>query len=143
MARPTSVSAASWIWMLTALFTTFTIANILTATEMLVMFTEMNGAQEDLEAGVAISWFGLLLAVAMMAAMAVQVIAAVKLRDGERWARFVLSVVAFFALLGVLSDITMISAWLLLAANVVAVVLVYGQSASKFLAPRDRALVPA
>ena len=143
MARPTSISAASWIWMLGALFTTFTIANVLTATEMLVGFTGMSGAEEDLQAGVVISWFGWLMAVFLLAAMTVQVVAAVKLRDGARWARLVLTVVAFFCLLGVITDITMISAWLLLAANVVAVVLVYGQSASDFLAPRDRDLVAA
>lgn len=143
MARPTSVSTASWIWMLSALFTTFTIANILTATEMLVVFTDLSGAEEDLQAGMVISWFGWIMAISLLAAMTVQVVAAVKLRDGERWARFVLSVVAFFSLMGVLVDITMLSAWLLLAANVVAVVLAYGQSAAEYLAPRDRDLVSA
>ena len=143
MARPTSVSAASWIWMFTALFTTFTVANILTATEILVVFADLNASMDDLPPGEAFSWFGWMLAIAAMVAMAVQVVAAVKLRDGAVWARLVLSVFAFFSLLGVLADFTMVSAWLLLAANVVALVLAYGQSASEFLEQRHNTLVSA
>ena len=143
MARPTSVSAASWIWMFTALFTTFTIANILTATEILVVFADLNAGMDDFPPGEAFSWFGWMLAIAAMIAMAVQVAAAVKLRDGAGWARLALSVFAFFSLLGVLADFTMVSAWLLLAANVVALVLAYGQSASEFLEQRHNTLVSA
>lgn len=143
MQRPASVSAASWIWMLSALFTTFTVANILTATEVLVVSADMPGGPTDLPSAVVISWFGWLLAGSMLLAMAAQVVAAVKLRDGESWPRIVLSVVAFFSVVGVLMDITMVSAWLLLAAHVVAMVLTFGQSASEFLTPRVRETVPA
>lgn len=141
MSRPSSVSIASWIWLLAGLFTTFTIANIVAATNVLSVFTEMGGTEDDLAAGEVIGWFGFLLATALMITMVIQVVAAVKLRDGARWARVLLSIAAFFSLLAVAYDFTLLTSWLLLAANVVALVLAYGQTASEFLESRPKSLV--
>jgi hypothetical protein len=75
--------------------------------------------------------------------MVVQVVAAVKLRDGEGWARVLLSIAAVISLVAALYDITMWSAWVLFVANVVAMALAYGDAATDYLEGRPAYLVAA
>jgi hypothetical protein len=51
MTRPTSVSIASWIWLFCGLFTTVTIAEVLSATTVLAVLTGLAVDGEDLVAG--------------------------------------------------------------------------------------------
>ncbi|MFN3600811.1 MAG: hypothetical protein ACK4UY_05415 [Dietzia sp.] len=141
MSRPLSVSIASWIWLFCGLFTTVTIVSVLTATNVLAMAVGM-GAEEG-ERGVveAVGWFGWALAVGLFAAMVVQVVAAVRLREGARWSRALLTTAASFSLLAVLYDPTLWSAWVLLVANAVALVLTYDDSALDYLDARQERLV--
>lgn len=133
MTRPTSITAASWIWLFCGLFTTFTIANVLSATNVLAFMVELGGTEEELTAVPVIGWFGTILALILAAAMIVQVVAAVKLRDGARWARVLLTIAAAVVLVTGLWDITLWTAWVLLAAHVVALALAYGDSATAYL----------
>lgn len=141
MSRPSTVTVASWIWLFCGLFTTLTIANVLAATNLLAFVVEVGGTEDALTAVPVIGWTGTIIAMALAAAMLVQVVAAVKLRDGERWARVLLSIAAGIALVTALWDITLWSAWVLLAANMVAVVLAYSDSATDYL--EGRAPYPA
>lgn len=138
MSRPSSVTIASWIWLFCALFTTWTIVNILTATNMLAFLSQTGGPEEDLVASVAITWTGQIMAAALAVAMVVQVIAAVKLRDGAGWARILLAIAAGISLLAVLYDITLITAWILFVANVVALVLAHNETSSDYLAAQSK-----
>ena len=80
-----------------------------------------------------IGWVGVGIVLALFAAMVLQIVAAVKLRDGARWARVLLTISAVIALLTALYDITLWSAWVLLVANIVALVLAYSDSADAYL----------
>ncbi|MDX2358726.1 hypothetical protein [Dietzia sp. PP-33] len=143
MTRPSSVSIASWIWLFCGLFTTVTIAEVLSATNVLAVLTGLAVDGEDLVAVDVISGFGWLIAATLFAAMVVQVVAAVKLRDGEGWARVLLSIAAVISLVAALYDITMWSAWVLFVANVVAMALAYGDAATDYLEGRPAYLVSA
>lgn len=143
MTRPSSVSIASWIWLFCGLFTTVTIAHVLSATNLLAFVTGLTVESADLGAVEVIGWFGWVIAAGLFAAMVVQVVAAVKLRDGERWALVLLSITAAFSLLAVLYDITLWSAWLLFLANAVAMVLAYSDTASDYLELQPERLVSA
>lgn len=143
MSRPSSVTTASWIWLFCGLFTTVTIANVLSATSLMAFVAGVTVDEDQLLAVDVISGLGWVMAAGLFAAMVAQVVAAVKLRDGERWARALLTVTAAFSLVAVLYDITLWSAWLLLAANAVAMVLAYGDTASDYLETRPQRLVAA
>lgn len=132
MTRPNSVTAASWIWLFCGLFTTITIANVVAATNVLAFIVAFGGTEDDLMAVEVIGWMGTLMAVCLVVSMLVQVVAAVKLRDGARWARVLLTISAVIALLTTLYDITLWSAWVLLAANIAALVLAYGETATDY-----------
>lgn len=142
MQRPTSVSIASWIWLGCALLGTFAVSNILYASEFIAVFVGAGGTEEDLAASQVIGVAGVIGAVIAMAAVAIQVVAAVELRDGARWARVLLTISAALALVGALIDLTDWSAWVLLAANIVALALAYGNAASAFLDAQRRDAVP-
>ncbi|UVE96404.1 hypothetical protein [Dietzia sp. B32] len=136
MSRPSSVTIASWIWLFCGLFTTLTIADVLSATNLLAFVVEIGGTADELSAVPVIGWLGTIIATALAAAMIAQVVAAVKLRDGARWARVLLTIAAGITLVAALWDITLWSAWVLLAAHMVALVLAYGDSATAFLEAR-------
>ena len=138
MQRPTSVSVASWIWLGCALLGTVAVSNILLASEFIAVFVGAGGTEEELAASQVIGVVGVIGAVIAMAAVAIQVVAAVELRDGARWARVLLTISASMALVGALVDLTDWSAWVLVAANVVALVLAYGESASAYLEAQRR-----
>ncbi|MFN3340521.1 MAG: hypothetical protein ACK40Z_12550 [Dietzia sp.] len=141
MTRPLSVSIASWIWLFCGLFTTVTIVSVLTATNVLALFVGMGVDAGEPGAVEVIGWFGWSLAVGLFAAMVVQVVAAVKLREGARWSRALLTTAASFSLLAVLYDPTLWSAWLLLVANAVALVLTYHDTALDYLEVQPQQLV--
>ena len=133
MSRPSTITTASWIWLFCGLFTTFTIANVLAATNVLIVFFEMEASADDLAVVEVIGWVGTAIVLALTAAMLLQTVAAVKLRDGARWARVLLTISAFIALVTALYDITLWSAWVLLIANIVALVLAYSDTATTYL----------
>lgn len=133
MSRPSTITTSSWIWLFCGLFTTFTIANVLAATNVLVVFLEIEATAEELTVVEVIGWVGVGIVLALFAAMVLQIVAAVKLRDGARWARVLLTISAVIALLTALYDITLWSAWVLLVANIVALVLAYSDSADAYL----------
>ena len=137
MSRPPSVTVASWIWLFCGLFTTLTIANVLAATNLLAFVVELGGTEDELTAVPVIGWIGAIIAMGMAAAMILQVVAAVKLRDGERWARVLLTIAAGLTLVTALWDITLWSAWVLLAAHLVAFILAYTDSATAYLEERS------
>lgn len=141
MTRPFSVTIASWIWLLCGLFTTVIIANVLSTTVLAAFATGAGVDQDNVGTVDVIGWSGWLITVGLIAAMVLQVVSAVKLRDGERWARELLSVTAAFSLVVVLYDITLWSAWLLFAANAVAMVLAHSDTASDYLELRPLRLV--
>lgn len=143
MSRPSSISTASWIWLFSALFTTFTIANVVAATNVMAVLSGIMVDEDPELAMEVISGVGWVMAAVLAVIMVVQVVAAVKLRDGARWARVLLTVAAACSLLAVLYDLTLWSAWLVLAANVVAVVLAYGDAATDYLEVRADQLVDA
>ncbi|MBB1030902.1 hypothetical protein G6027_08355, partial [Dietzia sp. SLG310A2-38A2] len=66
---------------------------------------------------------------------------AVKLRDGARWSRALLTTAASFSLVAVLYDPTLWSAWVLLIANAVALVLTYDDHALDYLEAQPERLV--
>lgn len=133
MSRPSTITTSSWIWLFCGLFTTFTIANVLAATNVLVVFLEIEATAQELTVVEVIGWVGVGIVLALFAAMVLQIVAAVKLRDGARWARVLLTISAVIALLTALYDITLWSAWVLLVANIVALVLAYSDSADAYL----------
>ena len=133
MSRPSTITTASWIWLFCGLFTTFTIANVLAATNVLIVFLEIDATADELAVVEVIGWVGVGIVLALTAAMLLQVVAAVTLRDGARWARVLLTISAFIALVTALYDITLWSAWVLLAANIVAMALAYSDSATAYL----------
>lgn len=133
MSRPSTITTASWIWLFCGLFTTFTIANVLAATNVLIVFFEMEASADELAVVEVIGWVGTAIVLALTAAMLLQTVAAVKLRDGARWARVLLTISAFIALVTALYDITLWSAWVLLIANIVALVLAYSDTATTYL----------
>ncbi|MDV8003023.1 hypothetical protein [Rhodococcus sp. IEGM 1408] len=148
MTRPLTVTIASWIWISCALFTTFTIFSILTATDLLAFVTGPRGiglssTEGHLAAGEAIGRPGWLLATGLFVAMIVQLVAAVKLRDGARWSRTALSIAVAFSVLAVMYDMTLWTAWLLVVANAVAVALAESDSALDYLEAPKRRLISA
>lgn len=148
MNRPLSITIASWIWISCALFTTVTIANILTATDMLALLMDqrvfgLSSTEGHLASGEAVGGLGRLLAIGLSVAMFVQLVAAVKLRDGARWSRVALSIAVAFSVLAVMYDMTMWTAWLLVVANAVAVALAESDSALDYLEAPQRRLISA
>ena len=148
MNRPLSVTIASWIWISCGLFTTFTIVSILTATDLLTLVIGPGGiglsnTAGQPSAGDAIGRPGWLLATGLFVAMIVQLVAAVKLRDGARWSRRALSIAVAFSVLAVMYDMTLWTAWLLVVANAVAVALAESDSALDYLETPQRRLVSA
>lgn len=143
MERPVAVSTASWIWLFAALFTSFTIMNIVAATGFLAFATGLVAEEDEIGAVAVIGTAGAILAVVLFVGMVCQVISAVKFRDGARWTRIVLVVVTVLSLLAVVFDVTAISAWGVLAANIVAAVLAFGPQASAYLAGPRRSTAAA
>ncbi|MBB1036230.1 hypothetical protein G6031_17825 [Dietzia sp. CQ4] len=148
MSRPLSVSIASWIWVLCGMFTTVTVASVVTATDILALVAGM-GADDSARGGVGanlsgaepLGWAGWALAIVLFAAMVVQVVAASRLRDGARRSRALLTTAASVSLLVVLYDPTLWSAWVLLVANAVALVFTYDDHALDYLESRPEQLV--
>lgn len=153
VSRPLSVSIASWIWVFCGLFTTVTIASLVTGSNILALVAGLSVGEAGrggagfggAEAGgaEALGWFGWVLATGLFAAMVVQVVGAVMLRDGERCSRALLTTAASFSLVAVLYDPMLWSAWVLLVANAVALVLTYDDNALDYLEAQPERLVPA
>lgn len=150
VSRPLSVSIASWLWVFCGLFTTVTIASLVTGTNILALVAGCGVSETGrFAAGAgsgeaeALGWFGWVLATGLFAAMVVQVVGAVMLRDGERCSRALLTTAASFSLVAVLYDPMLWSAWVLLVANAVALVLTYDDNALDYLEAQPERLVPA
>lgn len=136
MSRPSSITVASWIWLFCGLFTTLTIAEVLSSAHLLA-FVGQFGGTEDVTALPLIGWIGAVIAMGGAAALTLQVVAAVRLRNGERWARTLLTIAAGLTLVTALWDITLWSAWVLLGAHMVAFVLAYTDSATRYVETRS------
>ena len=137
MTRPPTVTAASWIWLFCGVFSTITISSVWAATDLLAFVVTLGagggaGTAHPVHAGI-----GAILAMSMASAVILQVVSAVKLRDGERWARALLTIAAGLTLVTALWDITLWSAWVLLGAHLVAFVLAYTDSATAYLEVRS------
>lgn len=143
MHRPPTLTAASWIWLSCALAAMLPVSNILAATGFIAVFVGFDGTEEEVAVGQAIGLFGVALATVMVLAAMIQLVAAVKLRDGARWARVLLTISAVIAVVVALADITVASSWVLLVANIVAMVLAYSDSASDYLDRGRDLTVPA
>lgn len=150
MNRPLSVSIASWIWVFCGLFTTIIIAGVITATDALSLVAGLGvgevtrgGAGAGLSSAGAPGWTGWALATVLFAAMVVQVVAAPRLRAGERWSRPLLTTAASVSLMAVVYDPTLWSAWLLLIANAVALLFTYDDHALDYLESRPEHLASA
>ncbi|MEH6818875.1 MAG: hypothetical protein V7706_02890 [Dietzia psychralcaliphila] len=148
MSRPLSVSIASWIWVFCGLFTTVTIASLVTGSNILALVAGLSVGEAGrggagFGGAEALGWFGWVLATGLFAAMVVQVVGAVMLRDGERCSRALLTTAASFSLVAVLYDPMLWSAWVLLVANAVALVLTYDDNALDYLEAQPERLVPA
>ena len=150
MSRPLSVSIASWLWVFCGLFTTVTISSLVTGTNILALVAGFGVSETGrFAAGAgsgeaeALGRFGWVLATGLFAAMVVQVVGAVMLRDGERCSRALLTTAASFSLVAVLYDPMLWSAWVLLVANAVALVLTYDDNALDYLEAQPERLVPA
>lgn len=137
MTRPSTVTAASWIWLFCGLFSTLTITGVLAATDLLGFVVPLGGTEDASTAAPGVAWIGAIIAMGMVSAIVLQVVAAVKLRDGERWARALLTIAAGLTLVTALWDITLWSAWVLLGAHLVAFVLAYTDSATAYLEVRS------
>ncbi|MDV6298560.1 hypothetical protein R3P82_05495 [Dietzia maris] len=137
MTRPSTVTAASWIWLFCGLFSTLTITGVLAATDLLAFVVPLGGTEEASTTAPGVAWIGALIAMGVVSAIALQVVSAVKLRDGERWARALLTIAAGLTLVTALWDITLWSAWVLLGAHLVAFVLAYTDSATAYLEVRS------
>ena len=137
MTRPSTVTAASWIWLFCGLFSTLTITGVLAATDLLAFVVPLGGTEDASTTAPGVAWIGALIAMGMVSAIVLQVVAAVKLRDGERWARALLTIAAGLTLVTALWDITLWSAWVLLGAHLVAFVLAYTDSATAYLEVRS------
>lgn len=137
MTRPSTVTAASWIWLFCGLFSTLTITGVLAATDLLAFVVPLGGTEDASTTAPGVAWIGALIAMGVVSAIALQVVAAVKLRDGERWARALLTIAAGLTLVTALWDITLWSAWVLLGAHLVAFVLAYTDSATAYLEVRS------
>ncbi|WP_194861109.1 hypothetical protein [Dietzia sp. SYD-A1] len=150
MNRPLSVSIASWIWVFCGLFTTITIAGVISATDALSLVAGLWGDEVTAGgAGVGLSgasgpgWTGWALATVLFAAMVVQVTTAPRLRAGERRSRALLTTAASVSLMAVVYDPTLWSAWLLLVANAVALLFTYDDHALDYLETRPEQLASA
>ena len=137
MTRPSTVTAASWIWLFCGLFSTLTITGVLAATDLLAFVVPLGGTEDASTTAPGVTWIGAIIAMGMVSAIVLQVVAAVKLRDGERWARALLTIAAGLTLVTALWDITLWSAWVLLGAHLVASVLAYTDSATAYLEVRS------
>lgn len=137
MTRPSTVTAASWIWLFCGLFSTLTITGVLAATDLLAFVVPLDGTEDASTTAPGVAWIGALIAMGVVSAIALQVVSAVKLRDGERWARALLTIAAGLTLVTALWDITLWSAWVLLGAHLVAFVLAYTDSATAYLEVRS------
>ncbi|MBB0998413.1 hypothetical protein G6024_15210 [Dietzia maris] len=137
MTRPSTVTAASWIWLFCGLFSTLTITGVLAATDLLAFVVPLGGTEDASTTAPGVAWIGALIAMGVVSAIVLQVVAAVKLRDGERWARALLTIAAGLTLVTALWDITLWSAWVLLGAHLVAFVLAYTDSATAYLEVRS------
>jgi len=137
MTRPSTVTAASWIWLFCGLFSTLTITGVLAATDLLAFVVPLGGTEDASTTAPGVAWIGAIIAMGVVSAIALQVVAAVKLRDGERWARALLTIAAGLTLVTALWDITLWSAWVLLGAHLVAFVLAYTDSATAYLEVRS------
>lgn len=137
MTRPSTVTAASWIWLFCGLFSTLTITGVLAATDLLAFVVPLGGTEDASTTAPGVAWIGALIAMGVVSAIALQVVSAVKLRDGERWARGLLTIAAGLTLVTALWDITLWSAWVLLGAHLVAFVLAYTDSATAYLEVRS------
>ena len=137
MTRPSTVTAASWIWLFCGLFSTLTITGVLAATDLLAFVVPLGGTEDASTTAQGVAWIGALIAMGVVSAIALQVVSAVKLRDGERWARALLTIAAGLTLVTALWDITLWSAWVLLGAHLVAFVLAYTDSATAYLEVRS------
>ena len=129
MTRPSTVTAASWIWLFCGLFSTLTITGVLAATDLLAFVVPLGGTEDASTTAPGVAWIGAIIAMGM--------VSAVKLRDGERWARALLTIAAGLTLVTALWDITLWSAWVLLGAHLVAFVLAYTDSATAYLEVRS------
>ncbi|AVZ40258.1 MULTISPECIES: hypothetical protein [unclassified Dietzia] len=150
MNRPLSVSIASWIWVFCGLFTTITIAGVISATDALSLVSGLWGDEVTAGgAGVGLSgaggpgWTGWALATVLFAALVVQVTTAPRLRAGERRSRALLTTAASVSLMAVVYDPTLWSAWLLLVANAVALLFTYDDHALDYLETRPEQLASA
>jgi len=137
MTRPSTVTAASWIWLFCGLFSTLTITGVLAATDLLAFVVPLGGTEDASTTAPGVAWIGALIAMGVVSAIALQVVSVVKLRDGERWARALLTIAAGLTLVTALWDITLWSAWVLLGAHLVAFVLAYTDSATAYLEVRS------
>ncbi|RKE59472.1 hypothetical protein BXY47_2556 [Dietzia kunjamensis] len=137
MTRPSTVTAASWIWLFCGLFSTLTITGVLAATDLFAFVVPLGGTEDASTTAPGVAWIGALIAMGVVSAIALQVVSAVKLRDGERWARALLTIAAGLTLVTALWDITLWSAWVLLGAHLVAFVLAYTDSATAYLEVRS------
>ncbi|WP_163377042.1 MULTISPECIES: hypothetical protein [unclassified Dietzia] len=137
MTRPSTVTAASWIWLFCGLFSTLTITGVLAATDLLGFVVPLGGTEDASTPAPGVAWIGAIIAMGVVSAIVLQVVAAVKLRDGERWARALLTIAAGLTLVTALWDITLWSAWVLLGAHLVAFVLAYTDSATAYLEVRS------
>ena len=137
MTRPSTVTVASWIWLACGVFSTLTIVGVLTATDLLGFVVHLGGGGNPVTVFSVFAWIGVLLTMGMVSAIILQIVAAVKLREGKRWARALLTIAAGLTLVTALWDITLWSAWVLLAAHLVAFVLAYTDSATAYLEERS------
>ena len=110
---------------------------MLAATDLLAFVVPLGGTEDASTTAPGVAWIGAIIAMGVVSAIVLQVVAAVKLRDGERWARALLTIAAGLTLVTALWDITLWSAWVLLGAHLVAFVLAYTDSATAYLEVRS------
>ncbi len=130
--RPTVVSAAFWIWLLSALAGLTTVIGMLVGVNVLATLGGL--VSEDAELYLALTGFGIIVAYVALAGVIVQVVVSVFFRDGANWARIVLTVIAALAVVTVAIDPTDVGSWVFLVANLVAAVLSYLPEANAFFA---------
>ncbi|QEV99767.1 hypothetical protein F6J84_06435 [Microbacterium caowuchunii] len=117
--RPTTVSVAFWIWLLSAIVGMVSVVNMLVAVNLLA--TMASTATEDLEPYFLLTGFGLIIGWVAVGAVVVQVILSVFFRDGANWARIVLTVIAVLSLTLVFSAPGEVFSWVYVVANAIAV----------------------
>jgi len=137
--RPATVTAAFWIWLMSAFVGVFSIVNVVVAGSVLSA-----AAAGETDAWVALITTSILIAAVLAVGTIVQIIAAVMFRDGARWARVLLVVAAVLSSAGVFASPDEVVSWVFLVANVVALVLSFLPASNEFFAtPRRRSAAVA